>query len=354
MSIYASLSKACKKGIAPIALLSVALLTGCGGGGGDDDTPPTVRPKTLAGLIIKFDSGAKFEFLRGNQSGRAILNGDVESGAFIYTLTGNQLRQYPNQGGDTSDTRWPDDISNASYEYRAINDTSAVLTLYGVGVNDLQTSGGFNANNGSFTYLFNNDSFFIDINEVQVDLTFSTDGNVIDANVSTIRIPGSSAPHYDVIYVPSSIERTSGGSVPENYNPDVDPNAESIIAPESLNDLVINYTNGIPDPNFDFTIQFVTLATNLQQQNNNGPDETGQGLLRIGGAPVDLALDYTWKRITGTDDGILTLSGSGTTFDGNYTIKYIGLDSGDYIGEVDGDTPAVDEVSGSFYVASGV
>ena len=349
-----------KRGLAAVRLLTAASalafgLSGCGGGGGgSDNSPPTIRPKTLDGLLLTLDTNVRFEFVRNTGTAPALLPGDVETGTFYYTLGGVQLRQYPNQGGDNSDTRYPDAVSNASYTYRAINESSAVLTMTGIGINDLNTTGGFNANNGSFTYLFNSSSGGGVNNTVVIDLTFASNGSYITPNTTTTSIPGSPNPQWDVIYVPAGIRLVAGGFVPENYNPEIDPNRPSKIVPASLNNLIVNWTNtGIPDPNFDFTVQFVAQATGLPKSNEADPDEIGQGLLRVAGSAVDDAVDYTWRRIAGTDNGVLTITGSNTTFDGVYNLSFMGADNGNYVGEADAGTVNVAEVTGTFFIPAG-
>ncbi len=234
-------------------------LTNCGGGGGGgrDESPPTVRPKTLDGVVLTLGGNVRFELVRNIGSAPAISNGDVETGDFFYTLGGNQLRTYPNTNGDNSDVRYPDSITNASYSYRAINDTAGILTLTGFGVNDLVTSGGFAANNGSFVYLFNNDSNGIENRNVVVDLTFSQNGATVSVNSATVRQPGGD-PLFDNVIIPTNVSLATGGQVPTNYNPVVSPLRESRIVPETLDQRLIRFTNGIPDPTLDFTIQFTS------------------------------------------------------------------------------------------------
>ena len=358
-------------GVAMASLLATAsLLTSCGGGGGEegDTSPPTVRPKTLDDLILSFDGNVNFELVRTTGTVGALRTGDVETGTFFYTRNGNELRQYPNRGNDQSDTHWPDEIANASYTYEAINETSGILTLNGTGVNDLTTSGGMmNALNGSYTFLFNYASDegaadlldpLVPIHQVVVDLTFSGNGETIISNVATVAIPGSTLPQYDIIYVPTAVTLAGGGPVPENYYPILDAARPSKIAAASLDGLIFNYTNGIPDTTLDFTIQFVTQATFPNKKNETDPDETGQGLMKVDGVALSGAVNYTWRRINGTDTGILVISGIGggdpTTFNGSYTISFDGVDNGTYTGEVDGDTLNAAEVSGSFSIPTGV
>lgn len=345
------------KRIVPIAsqaaLISVFALvvSSCGGSGssgGTDDSPATVRPKSLDGVRLTLDNNVIFEFVRNAGTEGAVLNGETEVGTFFYRLGGVQLRQYPNINGEASDCRWPDSISTAVYTYRAVNESAAVLTLTGLGVNDLTTTGSFNANNGSFVYFFNSDSNGFLSNEVVIDLTFSGNGTSITANNATVRIPGGH-PLYDTVVIPASVGLVLGGPVPQNYNPVIDPDRPSKITPASLDNLYVLFTNGIPNPAVDFTVQFVAEGGNLPPS-NNGPDEVGQGLLRVSGAVVDNAVDYTWERIGGTDDGVLVISEANNTFDGRYTLRFLGVDNGVYTGEVDAGTPDAAEVSGTFFL----
>ena len=330
------------------AVLVAAMLPSCGGGGGEE-IPYTFRPKTLRDLVLVLANGPRLEFLPGALSGRAINNGETETGTLTYILPADQRQQYPNFEGSDSDCQWPDELIDITYEYTAINDNAALLTIYATAVNDLTFTGSFNAANGSFCFFWESDSLGTAIEEVEFDLTFSSDGaNVSPGNVTT-RIPDSAAPNFDIVYIPSQIETSDGMEVPENWNPEVDPNAPSDIAQPTLNNQVINFTNGIPDTNFDFTADFTaTVVTPPESKlDPNDPDEIGTLVLRVSlGGPIFGAGDYTYRRINGTDDAILVISGTGTTFDRSYTLNWFGRDNGDYIGG--GVNPA--EGTGTFFM----
>ncbi len=349
------------QGICTLSAVGAAVLSvsGCGGGGDLYDTsPPTIRPKTLDALILYLDGSVTFEFLRNTGTPPALKSGNVEVGTFIYNRGGNEIRQHPNQGGDTSDTQYPDKLNSVTYSYLAVNETSAVLTMDGIVDNDLTTSGGgFDADNGSYTFLFQSDSAGNPISQVQVDLTFSTDGSAITPDVATVRIPGSAMPWFDVIFVPAGLTTDTGGPVLENYNPQVDPNAPSKIAPPSLDNLTIVFTNGT-DPTYNFNIQFVTQATFPNKTNATDPDETGQGLMTVNGNPLVGAMTYSWRRINGTDTGVLVIGGINppdpVTLNGSYVLDFLGLDNGPYNGSLDGNTTDINEVTGTFFVGSGL
>ncbi|MFZ9936069.1 MAG: hypothetical protein ACO3JG_03310 [Luteolibacter sp.] len=331
-----------------IAGLSAFVIAGCGGGGGlDEDVPETARPKSMDSIVLTMDSSVQFEFVRNNGTAAALRTGEIETGTFFYTLGGVQRRTYPNQQGDNSDARYPDSISTASYTYLAINETSGLLTLNGIGVNDLNDTGNFAAQNGSFTYFFNSDSDSNVINSVEIDLSFNLNGNIVDTGTVTVRIPGSTQPGYDTVRVPTSVKLANDSPVPYNYNPDLE-NAESRIAPASLNNTLVQFTNGGGDPNFDFTIQFVPEST--LNPPGQTPTEVGQGFLRVAGNPIQDAIDYTWQRINGTDGGTLVISRSNQTFDGSYNLNFAGRDNGTYTGSTDGDTPDAAEVTGTFFI----
>ena len=166
--------------------------------------------------------------------------------------------------------------------------------------------------------------------------------------MSTTTEPGGD-PLYDTVIIPAAISLVSGGPVPTNYNPTLDPDRPSEIAPESLNNKRFQFTNGSANPNLDFTIQFVADTGSSTPSNI---DEIGMGLLRVSGTAVDNAVDYTYTRTGGTDDAILVVSGSGTTFDGRYTLRFGSAQSGAYIGEVDGDTVDAADVTGTFTVVA--
>ena len=333
-----------------ISLAALAPLTMISCHGGDGTSTVTVRPKTMDGIDLVLDTNVTFELVRNVGTPAALLNGDVESGTFFYNLGGVQRRQYTNIGGDNSDCRYPDSISSASYTYRAINDTSGLLTLNGIGVNDLVTSGVFNANNGSFCYFFNSDSTGNVINKVEVDMTFSSAGGNITVGTTTVRIPGSTTPNWDTVRVPATVKLAAGGLVPENYNPTIDPLRPSRLCPATLNNTLVNFTNGAANPANNFTIQFTAESTGIPQTGSNAPDEIGQGLMRIAGAVVSNAVDYTWRRIPGTDTATMVLSGGNNTFDGSYTLSFSGTDNGIYTGTADAITLNPADVSGTFQI----
>jgi hypothetical protein len=324
-----------------------ALLASCGGSRGED-SGPTRRPKSLDGIVLTLSNNVTFEFVRNAGTPAAVANGSFETGTFFYRLGGAQVRQYPNVGGDNSDTRWPDSISGASYVYRAVNNESAVLTLNGVGVNDLVTTGNFNANNGSFTFLFNSDSGGTVSNQVDVDLTFRSTGLNVDTDVATVSIVGSAfLDTWDTIRVPAGVRLVSGAAVPENYDPVIDPFRPSRIVPESLTNSLYRFNHGGADPQFNFTLQF---TRDLVGVGGSTTTETGSALQRVAGSVTDVGVNYTWTRIGGTDTGRLVISGGNNTFDGGYILSFAGPDSGAYVGQADDLTPDPAEVTGTFTV----
>lgn len=335
-------------------IASCLVMSNCGGGGGSEEaaSASTVRPKTLDGLNLTFANYPLFEFSRTIGTAAAVAVGDVERGTFFYTLLpGVQRREYPNIAGDDSNCHWPDFISGASYTYRPTNETSGVLTLSGLGVNDtILTGGAFTALNGSFAYFFNWDSSGTVVNQIELDLTFTANGPSITLGTTTVRIPGSATPQWDTVRIPGALSLATGGAVPVNYNPKLDALRESKLVPVSLNNTLVNFTNGAGNTANDFTIQFTADASGMAAVSSNNAEEVGQGLLRISGAVVDNAVNYSWRRIPGTDSATLTLSGANNTFDGKYTLNFTSTDVGAYIGEVDALTTDIAEVSGSFSI----
>lgn len=333
-------------------IASCLVFSNCGGGGGENTTAAaTVRPKTLDGLRLTLDSNVVFEFVRTGGTLAAIASGDVETGTFYYTLGGVQRRQYPNTGGDNSDCQYPDQVTTASYTYRAINDSSGLLTLNGIGKNDLITTGGFNAKNGSFCYFFNSDSGGAVINKIEIDLTFSSNGSVVTLGTSTVRIPGSSTPLWDTVRIPTTVMTVAGAALPTNYNPTISPTRISTIVPATLNSKLLVFTNGSGRTANDFTIQFAADASGVNGLSSAG--EIGRGLLRITGAVVDNAVDYNWRILPGTDSSTLTISGSNSTLDGSYTLSFYGVDNGRYDGTLDAGTTDVLDVTGTFAIPGG-
>lgn len=326
-------------------VFSSILLSSCGSGsGGGDGVPSTRRPKTLDGLVLTIAGRGNFEFIRSAGSPPALLSGDVETGTFIYNLTGLNRAALDNLVGSLTNVTFPNGVATATYTYRAINANQAVLTLTGVGQFGGAPTGTL-LPNPSNMILFTSDSDGNVNNTVEIDISFSTNGTTIQTEISTMFQVGSISP-FDRVRAPMVIVLKGGGLVPENYNPVLDPLRPSLIAPVSLGATRIDFTNtGLADPNFDFSIQFIADAVGLP---TNPPTEVGTGLLREAGAVVDDAINYTWQRIPGTDSGRLVVSGAGSTFDGGYTLDYVSSDQGSYIGEVDAGTPDINEVIGTF------
>lgn len=353
-----------------VSVIGVLGLAGCGGGGGGDDgSAPTVRPKTMDGIILKLDNSAQFEFLRSTSGSSAVNNGDEETGSFIYTSFVGlaNLRYYDNNTGSQSNFLYPQSVNVASYKYRAINDSSGVLTLTGTGSvqNIVYTTGNGFIFNNSLVIPFVRGSYDVGLlpnptNVVQMDLTFSSNGQTVAVNTVTLSLPDSLlASTFDTVRVPCVMGLAAGGLVPVNYNPTVDPLRPSKIAPASLTNLRMTTTNGIPDPAKDFSIQFTADATTTAVGGSgSNPDEVGRGLLRVAGTVVDIALDYTWRRIGGTDTGELVLSNIpdspslpfDSSLNGTYTLSFFGSENGRYDGGVDGDTADPADVSGTFII----
>lgn len=329
-------------------LLACLTLSNCGGGGsgsGSDNSPPTVRPKSLEEITLTLDGTVKFSFFP-NRNSQALRSGDIETGSFTYVRAGAQVRVYPNAAGTRSNIVYPDSVSSASYTYRAINDSSAVLTLTANGNNDSTFTGIKESIFGiGYADLFDTDSFEIPNNVVNIDLTFTGNGSFIISNIATVRIPGGD-PAYDTALIPSSIGFTFGGFVPANYNPIIDPLRESRIAPASINNKLFNFRNGDSDDNLNFTIQF----TSDNSQTDIVESEVGAGLLRISGIAIDNAINYTYERIPGTDDATLVISNADNTFDGSYTLRFSSGSGGRYIGTVDAGTLDAGDVSGTFTI----
>lgn len=336
-----------------LAALVPLLITGCGGGGDDDDSEATVRPKTLDGIALLLDGNVRFEFVRNKGTAPAVRTGEVESGSFFYSLGGVQRRTYPNQRGDNSDCRFPDSITNATYTYTAINETSGLLRMTGIGVNDLNDTGTFRAQNSSFCYFFNSDSDLNVNNVVEVDLTFSSSGNSVTTSTATARIPGSTRPEFDVVRLPAGVRLTDGGAVPKNYNPAVDLNRPSKLAPESLNNLQVIFVNGAGNTALDFTIDFIKESTQTSQ--NQATTEIGQGFMRVGGEALIGAVNYTWQRIGGTDSATLVITKvqsstnpAANSLNGSYRLEFRGADNGSYNGTLDSNTSDLADVTGTF------
>ena len=278
-----------------------------------------------------------------------MLSGDVETGTFLYQRTGPAWgTPAPNntQGGQTN-VLFPETVGVATYTYRAINTNQAVLILTGVG--QVNNPGDPPLGNGSDMRLFISDSEGVENNSVEFDISFSTNGATIGMERVTMELAGFTSPFDQVRIIDATIRQAgTNAPVPEDYNPVIDPLRPSRIVPESLSDKRIDFTNsGLGDPSFDFSIQFIREG---EQPSGGVISEFGTGLLRIDGSPVDGAVNYTWRRIGGTDTARLVISGSDTTFDSGYTLTFSSPEQGTYIGEVGGDTIDIEELIGRFRV----
>lgn len=353
-------------------IASCLVLTHCGGGGGSGSSEATIRPKTLDGVVIRLDNAVSFEFVRSSSSAAALNDGEEETGTFYYTSSVGlvNLRNYDNIAGSQSNLWWPQSVASAKYTYRAINASSGVLTLTGIGsIQDTYFSfdwGTGRVLNDSAIIPFLRGSYYDtttsfdydETNTVRMDLTFASNGSTVSTNMVTFSLPESTMVNtFDTVRISSVLSLATGGDVPEDYNPSTSYSRESKIAPASLSDRLLKATNGIPDATKDFTIQFVAdkVGTSSTSQ------EIGRGLLKVKDSTgtfvsVTIALDYTWKRTSGTDDGELVLSNipddASLPFDvslnGTYTLNFSGSQTGTYVGLADGDTASAADVTGTF------
>ena len=325
----------------------------------------------MDGIILDLDGAATFEFIRNTGGGGAQNNGDVETGTFLYSpkLSNDALKTYDNLNGDKSNFRYPLSVTSATYTYRAINDTSGVLTLSATGSFDpfftLQPGANI-ALNDSWIRLFFSYSpivFTSNTRTAEIGITFTNNNAFVTSDIVTLRLPDSPlVSTFDTVRIPSRISLATFEPVPPDYNPTLDSARPSRIAPASLTSRLMNAKNGIPDANKDFTIQFVADA--VVPSTTSDSVEAGQGLLYVynpalvppGLSAVGIALDYTWRRIGGTDTGELILSNipdSATlpfdsSLNGSHILSFSGKESGSYTGSVDGDTTTAADVSGTF------
>lgn len=358
-----------------ISVLALGLIS-CGGGGGGDaeESEATVRPKTMDGIIMSLDNLTTFEFIRNTGTAAAVKNGEVETGTFLYNSgAGISIRSYNNIGGDQSTFQYPLSVSAATYTYRAINNNSGVLTLVANGVFDFRVTippGVVFPFNNSWIQLFFSHSPVTTIPNArlaEIDITFTDQGSFVTSDTLTLRIPNSPFVNtLDTVRIPSTITLATGGSVPLNYNPVSVERAPSKIAPASLGNRLMRATNGIPDQNKDFTIQFSSDGVLGGGAVTADSTEIGRGLLSVwdasttppGFTAVGIALDYTWQRTGGTDTGILVLSNIpnvpalpfASSLNGRMVLSFSGQETGSYVGTADGDTPSAADVTGSFFM----
>lgn len=300
------------------SLVFVACESGPSSGG------DTIRPQTMNDLVITSPQGDQFEFVRSFSSGAAENPGDVEVGAFFYTSGGTNIQLYPSLTGDNSDVQFPDAVNIATYEYLAVNDSSAILTLTGQAVNDLNTTGNFNANNGSFTFFFTGDSAGIPSNQVIIDLTFESSAQTITGITSTWAIAGSAVPNIDTVIIPATLTTLGGGLVPAGFSPELDLDRPSRLVPDTFTGLVFAFTDDDgTEP--EVRLQFAADPGPVTVEN---VEETGQALQRVAGGVVISGANYMAERTPETSDVELILSGGNNDQDGTYTLSFEAPDSG--------------------------
>lgn len=360
-----------------VSLVALGLVNCGGGGGSDDDSNATVRPKTMDGIILDLDASASFEFIRNTGTAGAVNNGDVESGTFLYTpkIGNDVLKTYDNLNGDQSNFRYPLSVTAATYTYRAINDSSGVLTLTANGSFDpffTLPPGANVALNDSWIRLFFSYSPQVpnsNTRVAEIAITFKDNVSFVTSEIITLRLPESPLVNtLDTVRIPSSLALATLQPVPLNYNPVLTERAPSRIAPATLTNRLMSATNGIPDVTKNFTIQFIADASTTGLATAADSVEIGRGLLSVydpaavppGLSAVGIALDYTWRRIAGTDRGELVLSNIpdnpalpfDTSLNGTIVLSFNGLESGTYSGSADGDTVNPADVTGTFFIPS--
>lgn len=333
----------------------------------------------MDGIVLSLDSSARLEFIRNLSTQGSINSGDVETGTFLYipTLASNVLRNYDNISGSKSNFRYPSSVSAATYSYRAINASSGTLTLSATGTFDSSlTYNYYTGLSGSGVVL--NDSWIrlfytyspaslTGVTRIaEISITFSSAGDSVTSDIVTLRLPESPlVSTFDTVRIPTSLRLAAGGAVPLNYNPTFDPVRASKIAPVSLTKRLLSAKNGIPDPTKNFTIQFVADAASTS---GTETQEVGRGILSVydstlvpaGLRAISGALDYTWRRIGGTDKGELIMSNIpddvalpfDVSLNGSMILNFSGIENGIYIGAVDGDTVNAADVSGTFLIGN--
>lgn len=304
-------------------------LTSCGGGAGGSDS--SIRPRTLDGLVLSLPNNERFEFVRSLSSPNAENNGDIESGTFFYTFGGRNIQQFPALNGETSDVGFPDSVTGATYSYQAVNESSGIITLTGTGVNDLSVTGGFNALNPSFTNFFTAGGPIgtpEPSNIVQIDITFSSAGGVIDVVDTTFSIPNTSTPTTDAVRIdPTLTVGLAGGQVPVGYNPEINLDRPSRIRPNTLDQTLIQFT----DPTLtaaDFTLQFVAQNSGFSVGATVDDPEIGSAIERVGGGATLPGVDYSYQLVEQSDSATLIVSGGGNDQDGTYRLDFTGPESG--------------------------
>lgn len=334
----------------------------------------------MDGIVLNLDGGVvSFEFIRNTGTPAAVSNGDVESGTFIYTsrLAINALRNYENIAGDLSNFVYPTATSGATYTYTAVNNNSGVITMVATG------NYGFPILLPDNTSVINNNSFVMPFfshsnapgdflipdtlttRVVEIAVTFADRGGFVTSDTITFRLPESPfVSSVDTVRISSVATLATLGAIPLNYNPIIAERAPSRIAPATLSNRLMVATNGIPDVTKNFNIQFVADRQTIPGSSTLDNIEVGRGLLSVFDpalgrlSAVPIALDYTWQRIAGTDNGTLILSNIQpnpafpflTSLNGRMSLSFTGLESGRYNGAADADTPDAADVTGSFFL----
>lgn len=343
----------------PLAFAASIIMSSCGGGGDELDLgPPTVRPKTLNEVQVGIDGWFNLRFFPDTDIPGAIFNGDIETGAFEYTFLGNGVvdgKAYDNVINQRSNVVYAVSVVSGTYTYQAINDDSGNLTLTGTGTPPLgppytvEDAVATNSLLMPFVQSSPAPLFPFPTQVVEMNLAWvETDGNV-NVDRVTLSLPQSPVVNtFDTVRIPSSFRLFDGSDIPVNYTGPENPDNYGNVVPATLDGLLLNAINGIPNTAFDFTLQFTATETGLFPGNDfTLPEERGTVLVRVRDAGnttfvvAALAAPYEWRRIPdGSNTGELTISGIpdnpllpfDTQLNGSMDLNFPALEAGTYTG----------------------
>lgn len=307
--------------IAAIAMAGL-VFTSCGSGGGGDDGEDkvTIRPKTLDGVsLVMQGSVVAFEFIRGQSSGKAINDGDVETGSFFYGYRGHTM---PNTEGlkFPIDVMWPYTIGPATYTYTPTNETSGEIILRSSGFffDDLA---GFGNSEFNHSYFSNEHT----PSSIRMLVTFESSGSVIshvsvrmeDPEVPWIDSGDPDIPDFSSTTLSAGSATVGGAPLPVNYNPqDGGFEQHSKISAVKIGGYNVEFVDAV-DPAKSFSLQLTSLIEDVDY------DDVGQTTYRDSdGDMVVSAAGYTYARIIETDNASLVMTG-GTPQDGTTVLTFL-------------------------------
>ena len=307
MKILTSLKSTFKLAAVAAAVLATTSLTNCGGGGGSGGGDATIRPKTLEGVTLSMSgNNASFQFLRSASSSTAQDNNDVETGSFLFN---SQPVRAPYRSVENGfvDVIWPRTVGVTNYSFRALNDTSAELTLT---VSSATQWDSITGPIGTFTADYSYFEGTATPSSLIMLISFDGSGSAgirIDDPDSPLAGTGSSSTFTSGTFT------VDGQPMPAGYDSSNSNSQSGRLALSSITGTNIEFTDVISANSFSL----IPTATATSPSG-----EIGQTIYRdSSGTAIGNAADFSYSVTSGTDIATLVLSG-GTPIDGTITLTY--------------------------------